>query len=105
MSAGDTPSTSAMLSKPSAESSGGSSAAASTSSASRSRIAFAYSARLSRWIAGRPALGCAKLAHHSFPERRIARGVSEIRTIEHDAAGSGLGLDVLVVADDAVTVD
>src|SRR5688572_28084371 len=41
--AGDTPRRLALLSKPSAESSGGSSVAVSTSSASRSRIAFAYS--------------------------------------------------------------
>ena len=43
-----------MLSKPAAESSGGSSASTSTSSASRSRIAFAYSARLRRCSAGVP---------------------------------------------------
>jgi hypothetical protein len=38
-----------LLSKPLLESSGGSSDEASTSSANRSRIAFAYSARLSQW--------------------------------------------------------
>ena len=47
-----------MLSKPKLESSGGSSAATSpTSSASRSRIALAYSARFSRCGARRPGFG------------------------------------------------
>ena len=46
-----------MLSKPSFESSAGSSALTSTSSASRSRIALAYSVRFRRWSAG--ASGCA----------------------------------------------
>jgi hypothetical protein len=45
---GDTPSTSDTLSKPYAESSGGSTVVTSMSSRSRSRIAFLYSARLSR---------------------------------------------------------
>ena len=48
MSAGDIVSVPAMLSNPCVESSDGRNLVASTSSASRSRIAFAYSARLSR---------------------------------------------------------
>ena len=52
ISAGDTVSTSAMLSKPAARPSGGRSALTSTSSASRSRITFAYSARFRRCSAG-----------------------------------------------------
>ena len=48
-SAGETERASAMLSNPSVTWSGGSSDATSTSSASRSRIAFPYSVRLSRW--------------------------------------------------------
>ena len=47
------------LSKPWLDSSAGSSAAASTSSASRSRMAFWYSVRLSRRnVSVRPGLGC-----------------------------------------------
>ena len=53
-SAGELPCASATLSKPKADTSGGSSEATSTSSASRSRIALAYSARLSRRRTGRP---------------------------------------------------
>ena len=48
-SAGETRKASAILSKPSLESSAGSSVAASISRASRSRIALAYSVRLRRW--------------------------------------------------------
>ena len=64
-STGDTPSTSPTLSKPYAESSGGSSVEGSTSSASRSRIAFAYSARFRRCRTGRPGLGLAVAARSS----------------------------------------
>ena len=46
-----------MLSKPSLESSPGSSAAASTGRSSRSRTALAYSVRLRRWSAGAPGSG------------------------------------------------
>ena len=50
--AGDIVSAPAMLSKPRVESSGGRNFVASTSSASRSRIALAYSVRLRRWRPG-----------------------------------------------------
>ena len=56
---GETPSTSEMLSKPYAASSGGRSEVTSTSRSSRSRIAFAYSARFRRCRIGAPGLGCA----------------------------------------------
>ena len=49
--------TSAMLSNPLLSSSGGRREVASISNASRSRIAFAYSARFSRWSAVRPGRG------------------------------------------------
>ena len=49
-----------MLSKPYEESSDGKSDVTSPmSSASRSRMALAYSVRFRRWISGRPGLGCA----------------------------------------------
>ena len=55
-----------MLSNPcSSVSSAGSSARTSTSSASRSRIALAYSVRFSRWSGGRPGFGCAAAARSS----------------------------------------
>ena len=59
-SAGSTASASALVSKPAACASGGSSDVGSISIPSRSRTALAYSVRLSRWRpAGRPGLGCA----------------------------------------------
>ena len=57
--AGETPSTSEMLSKPYAESSGGRSEVTSTLRSSRSRTAFAYSARFRRCRIGAPGFGCA----------------------------------------------
>ena len=65
MSAGDTLSTLAMLSKFSLESSPGSSVVASTGRSSRSRTAFAYSARLRRCRTGAPGLGLAAAARSS----------------------------------------
>ena len=58
-SVGDIESTSAMLSRPWSDSSGGSSVSGSISSASRSRMALPYSNRFRRWSAGRPGFGCA----------------------------------------------
>ncbi len=57
------------------ESSGGSSVDASTSSASRSRMALAYSARFNRWSAVRPGLGCS-VAARSRRDSRNPRSVS-----------------------------
>ena len=80
MSAGETPSTSAMLSNPAEESSGGSSALTSTSSASRSRMAFAYSARFRRCSAGAPGI--------EPPRRRaIERGFERRGNVSRAAAG------------------
>src|ERR1017187_4619209 len=55
--AGETESTSPMLSKPKPESSTGSVEPALISSASKSRMALLYSARFSRWTTGLPGLG------------------------------------------------
>ena len=69
-----------MLSNPLLSSSGGSSAVASISSASRSRMALAYSARFRRWSAVRPgrglgggcAIDCAlEVADESFERRGV----------------------------------
>ena len=54
-----------MLSKPALESSPGRSVAASTGMSSRSRTAFAYSARFKRCSAGAPGLGAARAAASS----------------------------------------
>ena len=89
-STGETPRTSAMLSKPYAESSGGSSEATSTSSASRSRIALAYSARFKRCSSGRPGLGCATAARSSScsSQRRSTRRRRPRRAAARPAAAS-----------------
>ena len=59
-----------MLSKPRLESSAGSSVEESTSSASRSRIALAYSARFMRWSGARPGLGLAAAARSTAVSMR-----------------------------------
>jgi hypothetical protein len=65
MSDGSVPSTSAMLSKPYASLSFGSSALALTCNASKSRIALPYSVRFKRCSALRPGFGLAAAAASS----------------------------------------
>src|SRR5688572_20217457 len=84
MSDGETVSTSAILSKPLLSSSGGSSAVASISSASRSRMALAYSARLRRCSAVRPGCGLTAAAR-SIVVSRCATNASSV-------AASGRGI-------------
>jgi len=76
ISVGDMFSTSAMLSKPWLESSGGRRVAGSTSSASRSRTELAYSNRLSRCRAGLPGLGFTAAAESSADSRVAATALS-----------------------------
>ena len=100
MSAGETPSTSAMLSKPAAESSGGSSALTSTSSASRSRMALAYSARFRRCSAGAPGSRRRAAARSSAASSAAVnvcarRGRRLRRAVRRHHAGAQLAHDLL----------
>ena len=70
---GDTVSTSAMLSKPWADSSAGSSAVPSISSASRSRMVLVYSNRLRRWMDIRPGFGAAAAARSSPASSHVTK--------------------------------
>jgi hypothetical protein len=55
--------------------------------------------------AGRRHLTGSQLAYDPLPQRRIARDVVQVRTIQHDAGCGRLRCDVAVVADDAVAID
>ena len=99
---GDTLSASAMLSKPSLESSAGSSACTSTSSASRSRIALAYSVRFRRCSAGVSEAGVPADSRRSSrassaggERRRASRALGTRRAARRHHAGADLADDLL----------
>ena len=74
-------SASAMLSKPSLESSAGSSVEASISSASRSRMALAYSVRFRRCSPVVPGLGLAAAARSSAVSSLVRRNASSVGAV------------------------
>jgi hypothetical protein len=78
--AGDTLSTLATLSKPSLESSPGSSTVASIGRSSRSRTALPYSVRLRRWRDGAPGLGAANAARSIVFSTVAANASSVVRS-------------------------
>ena len=87
--AGDTVSTSAMLSNPAAESSGGNSALTSTSSESRSRTTLAYSVRFRRWSAGAPGSGCLTATRSSADSIEVVN-VARAATLGFGAPSGGI---------------
>ncbi len=87
-----------MLSKPNAESSGGSNARTSTSRSRRSRIAFAYSARFKRRSAGAPGFsggGCIERRGEPGRERVVRRRLRPQRVLRRHRASAQLADDAL----------
>jgi hypothetical protein len=80
ISAGETPSTLAMLSKPSLESSPGNSVPGSIGRSRRSRMAFAYSARFRRCSPVAPGLGAASAARSMVSAAAVATPSSAARS-------------------------
>jgi len=86
---GESPKASAILSKPYAESSGGSSDAESISRSRRSRMALAYSVRFSLWSGARPGFGLTAAARSSSVVNQEVRP-SEAARSGRGAPGGGI---------------